>query len=820
MRWPTRSEKGPSSAWAPHRRSAALRRSGVAVAGTLPAAARERAADHTFLLRLASVLAGQDPPVTLIVDDLHLLTEPAALGELEFVLRNVGTGLRLVVSSRMDPPLPLHRYRLAGELTEIRASDLAFSMTEAGLLLAQHGSTLSAGSLECLTRRTEGWAAGLRLAAISMDTHPDPDRFVTELITEDSALTGYLMEEVLDAAPPQVREVLLATSILEQVSAETAAELTGNEQAGRTLLAVARANAFVQPAGCGWYRYHALFAEVLRLKLRHEDPDRIAALHRRAALWYERNGRLTDAVRHAAQAGDWPLAASMVIDALAISEIIEPRDSRSLAGEFVGMPHGEAWTEPQPYLVCAAAALSAGRPEASAAALDAAEGMLGRLPAGQETACRLAAAMISLAAARRTGDLAGAAAAAASAEAMAGTVPMDELARHPEIRARVLSGRGAVELWSGHLDEAARILDAGVAAAAAAGGEYERAACLGHLALVEVLRGRLRQAAKVAAQATAALTAGEQQPPADHLDPAALVVLAWVHLERNELREAGSRLTQARAALSTSPDKLVSAVACLAAAIGDLAAGHPRVAAEMAAKARCGWSVPPWLGHRLTPVESRARAAAGDIRAALAVAERASRGCSPEAVVTLAHAWAAAGDHNKARHALAHALTAGREAPERVRLQAWLVDAQLSYHSGDHARGRRSLASALRLGEPEQLRLPFALERTWLGPVLRRDPDLARAHRQLLGPGLASPRLAPASQATTAPVTPVIVEQLSEREREVLRHASGMLTTAEIAAELYISMNTVKSHLKSIYRKLAAAHRGEAVRRARKLGLI
>jgi len=244
------------------------------------------------------------------------------------------------------------------------------------------------------------------------------------------------------------------------------------------------------------------------------------------------------------------------------------------------------------------------------------------------------------------------------------------------------------------------------------------------------------------------------------------------------------------------------------------------VAAEMAAKARCGWSVPPWLEHRLTSVESRARAAAGDIRAALAVAERASRGCSPEAVVTLAHAWAAAGDHNKARHALAHALTAGRAAPERVRLQAWLVDAQLSYHSGDHARGRRSLASALRLGEPEQLRLPFALERTWLGPVLRRDPDLARAHRQLLGPGLASPRLAPASQATTAPVTPVIVEQLSEREREVLRHASGMLTTAEIAAELYISMNTVKSHLKSIYRKLAAAHRGEAVRRARKLGLI
>src|SRR5204863_5309981 len=175
----------------------------------------------------------------------------------------------------------------------------------------------------------------------------------------------------------------------------------------------------------------------------------------------------------------------------------------------------------------------------------------------------------------------------------------------------------------------------------------------------------------------------------------------------------------------------------------------------------CGWPVPPWLEQRLTPVESRARAAAGDIRAALAVAERASLGSSPEAAVTLAHAWAAAGDHNKARRALAPALTAGGRAPERVRLQAWLVDSQLSYNSGDHTRGRRSLASALRLGKREQLRLPFAMERTWLRPVLRRAPELARAPRPLLRPGLTSPRLtspglAPGPPALTAPVPPTI----------------------------------------------------------------
>ena len=378
----------------------------------------------------------------------------------------------------------------------------------------------------------------------------------------------------------------------------------------------------------------------------------------------------------------------------------------------------------------AAVALSAGRHESSIAALDAADGILERLPADQEAACRLAAAMIRLTAARRTGDLTAAAAAAARAEVLVSRVPGGKLARHRKIRARVLSGRGAVELWSGHLDQAARTLDSGVAAATASGGEDERADCLGHLALVEALRGRLGRAATLAAQATAARTAGEPRPPVPHPSPAALVALAWVHLEHNELREAHSRLKQADAALGATPDKLIGAVAWLAAAYGGLAEGRAAVAAQIVARARSGWSVPAWLDQRLSLAESRACTAAGDIQAALAAAERAGSDTSPEAAVTLAHAWAAAGDAENARRALAPALATHSEAPERVRLQAWLVDARLSYASGDRARGRRSLASALRLAEPEQLRLPFALERGWIEPTLRRDPELARAHRQ------------------------------------------------------------------------------------------
>jgi LuxR family maltose regulon positive regulatory protein len=797
---------------------AALRRSGINVPSELSVAVRGRSAEHLFLLRLASTLAAQNPPVTLVVDDFHLLTEPRVLTGLDFLLRNVGSGLRLVLVSRTDPLLPLYRYRLGGQLAEIRASDLAFSAGEAGLLLAQHGCTLSAASLECLVRQTEGWAAGLRLAAISMTGLTDPDQFVKELAADGSALTGYLVQEVLDTQPPEVRELLLSTSILEHVNAETASELTGNEQAGRILSALAHANAFVQPIGGGWYRYHTLFAQALRLKLRWDYPDRIGPLHQRAASWYERNGQLTSAVRHIAQVGDWQLAAKMIIDGLAITEIIEPRAGQSLAEAFADMPDGETWTEPQPYLVSAAVALSEGRPEPAVAALNTAEGILERLP-DQEAAARLAAAMIRLATARRTGDHSAAVEAAGCAEALVGRLPGDVLARHPEIRARVLSARGAAELWSGCFDEAARVLDSGVTVAAAAGDECERICCLGHLALAEALRGRLGRAAKLADQTAAACTGGGQRPPVEQSNAAALAALAWVHVERHQLTEARRWLTHLDAALRVIPDKLIGAIACLTAAWGGLAEGNAKVAVRFVARARSGWPVPAWLEQWLSQAESRALAAVGDIEAALAAAKRADFDSSPEAAVTLAHAWLAAGDGDNARRALEPALATSCELPERVRMHVCLIDARLSYRNGDRVRGRRSLGCALRLAEPEQLRLPFAMERGWIGPVLQHDPEMARAHRQLFASAIRHGPL-PAPSHTPGQDTVPAVDSLTKREQEVLRRVSGMLSTAEIAGELYISTNTVKSHIKHICHKLAVNHRGEAVRRARQLQLI
>jgi LuxR family maltose regulon positive regulatory protein len=784
----------------------ALRRAGVAVPHVSWSAACVDTMDHEFLVRLASALAAAEPPVILVLDDLHLLTERPALQGLTYLMRNAPQGLRVMVASRIDPLLPLHRFRLTGELTEIRADQLAFSVPEAGVLMAQHDVALRQDALECLTERAEGWAAGLRLAAISMQGHPDPEQFVKEFVAEDSPVVGYLVEEVLNAQPPGIRDLLLRTSILDSFDTGIASELS-DEHARNDVSDLVRANAFVLPAGSGWYRYHALFADVLRLKLRHESPDLVPELHRRAAGWYRRNGLLTQAVRHAATAGDWQLAARIVVGELAVGQLNQTGGDHSLADEFTRLRPAQAWTTPEPLLVAAALALAGDRPASTW--LAAAEGMLGALPAAEATPARLAAAQIRLAASRRTGDLGSMAAAVVEAQAMLAAVPTAVVARCPWIGAQVLSGRGAVELWSGHLGEAAATFEAAIAAIPAAGSTHERAGCLGYLALADALRGRLNRATG---------TAGDAERLPAPITPAAHVALAAVHVERNELRQAHGDLKRAEAALRLHPDRLTGTVACLVAARKALAEGHPDSAVEIVRKARHGGPLPYWLERRLAMLESRACAAAGDATSALDAAGRTDP-ASLEAAVTQAHAWLAAGDPQAARKSLAGHRERSEAVPDHVRLEAWLATAQISYGSGDRAEGRRSLQRALRLGEPERLRLPFTLERAWLRRVLRADPDLAHVYRDLLEPDLVGPAREPAPQPG-ARAAPVMLEPLSSREREVLQYAAEMLDTMEIAAVLFISVNTVKSHLKSIYRKLAVTHRGEAVRRARQLRIL
>ena len=347
---------------------------------------------------------------------------------------------------------------------------------------------------------------------------------------------------------------------------------------------------------------------------------------------------------------------------------------------------------------------------------------LDRLPAGHEIPSRLAAATLRLAAARRCGDLDAARTAAARAETLFEQLPPSLRSRHPEAQGHVLSGRGAVEFWSGDLDPAA-VAFAG-AAAAFPETSCERAACDGHLALIEALRGRLSRAAELASAAI--------NPPADsparHPAPAATVALALVHLERNELDASRSRLKQADTALRTDPDRLIGAVACLVAARGALARDNGPAAVDLIQRGRDSWAPPPWLDHLLTMAEAQASTATGDVQAALDAARRAGAGSGLDAAVARARAFLAAGNLPAARQAL----PAGADAPAGEtadRLEAYLTDALISYRSHDPARGRRSLERALRLAEPERRRLPLAMNQTWIQPALHHCPDLARVYR-------------------------------------------------------------------------------------------
>ena len=806
----------------------ALRRAGVEIPGTVWAPGRTRV-DHAFLLRLTAAIAACGSPVVLVLDDLHLVTEPRALNELTRLLRNARPHLSLVVASRSDPVLPLHRYRLAGELTEIRAGELGFSLDEASLLMQQHGIALPSDSLAFLTDRADGWVAALRLAAISMTTHPDPAQFVKEFAAEDGAVAGYLVEEVINTLPAGMRSFLLRTSILEQVNADLGSELASDEPA-TDLPALAQATALLQPLGGGWYRYHPLLAEVLRLKLRRECPALEADLHRKAARWLRKNRPPAEAARQAVAGGDWQLAARIAVDELVVDQLIEPPGVEPLAEVLQRIPQDGAWTEPQPLLVMAALRLSTTGDDSAGASLAVADQMLDEIPPDQEIPSRLARAVIRLGLAQRQGELRSAEVAAADAAVLIGKLPADQLASHPDLAAQVKAGRGAVELWAGHFDQAALTLSA---AAAAVRSTWQRADCLGHLALLEALRGRLGRAAELAVPPAAA---GRGRPArADESSScAATVAMAYVHVERNELAEARRCLRRADETLQLCPDKLIGAVACLVAARGFLAQGRAGPVAALTGRARHGWTPAPWLEQRLLLAESQAHLAQGDIGPAVETARQAGAGSSPEAAAALARAWLAGGNIQAARRTLAGAATDADRVPDQVRLETWLADAQLSYELGDRQSSDRSLDRALRLAESEQVRLPFLMQGGWIREKLQENPGLARTYRRLLNQGSSSrggparsrasaPAKAPVNaprQVVPAQVMPLVVESLSNREREVLQHASELLGTAEIAAEMFVSVNTVKSHLKSIFRKLGAGSRNEAVRRARQLQLL
>ena len=249
------------------------------------------------------------------MDDYHLIEAPEVHGTLEFLLAQLPVSLRVVLASRSDPPLPLARLRARGQLVELRAADLRFTLDEAGELLRAARRTRPARwAVAALAERTEGWVAGLQLAALSLQGRSDVGRFVEEFSGSHRFVLDYLAEEVLDRQPEQLRTFLLETSVLERLSGPLCDALTGRTDGQELLESAERSNLFLLPLDeeRRWWRYHHLFADLLRARLLRQHPDRVRHLHRAAAEWHERHGPADDAVRHALAAGDDAWAARLI----------------------------------------------------------------------------------------------------------------------------------------------------------------------------------------------------------------------------------------------------------------------------------------------------------------------------------------------------------------------------------------------------------------------------------------------------------------------------------------------------------------------------
>jgi len=707
---------------------------------------------------------------TLVLDDVHHVRGPA-LDVIRRLLADEGEELRLVIASRADPDLGLARLRLEERLLEVRAAELAFTEDEAAAMLRLAGLDLSPAQVERLVARTEGWAAGLRLAAMSAVRAPDPDRFLAEFAGDDRAVGDYLTEEVLALQSPEVREFLLRTSVVDRVCGELANALTDGDDGGRVLRHLEHEGALIVGLDRRghWFRYHGLFLELLRAQLDQSHPGLRADLHARAGTWLAANGCAREALPHIVAAEPTDALAELLGDRwVDLALVAPPADAVVRAARRVGDAR-----------LCVSAAgtcLEAGQ-------VAEAESLLEGL--GDARADVLALARLFQARAR--GD-----AEAARSAAYEPGAPADAAGR-----AIVLAHLGAVEFACGDTRAAADALEAGIALAREVQSEALLAACLGRAAALEVVEGRLSRAERAAhsALAVAEGRGGRWSAGAAW----ACAALAAVHWLRDEPDQAEARADLGSAAAHGAGDVLAArAVRAvrghLAVARGDIAGGCASLAtaglhAENGAGILSGWL--DALGPRPIDVDEPV-GARETVEAALARLDR--------------------GDPLSALRRVEPLLDPTGTVHPTLRLHCRLVSAVAAQAVGRPTAGSEHLERALELASLEGCHQPFARVGLALQPLLERHLTLPTAWGPLASELLVS--LAGADPAAA------LTEPLSDRERDVLRLLPTLLRTPEIAGELFVSVNTVKTHVKSIYRKLDVSSRRDAVARGRELRVI
>jgi LuxR family transcriptional regulator, maltose regulon positive regulatory protein len=767
------------------------------------------------LRRLVAGLTRLPKPVVIVLDDFQVIKEPAVLSRLSELLRHQPTALRLVLLTRSEPGLPLHRLKLEGDLAEIRSQDLAFGVAEAVALLAADGVLVDPDGARLLVERTEGWPAGLRLAAFFLKGD-GPGRTPADFAGDDQAVTDYLLEEVFASQPPELRRFLLRTSVAERLSGGLAQVLADDPRAQRFLEELERSNAFVIGLGSDrqWYRYHPLLREMLRHQLTVDEPQILPDLQRRAALWFAANGQPIEALRHAADAADWQLLGRLFVTQAA--PLMVSAERAAIVASLARIPADRFADGAELAVSAAALRMNAGRLQDMQPHLDLAQAQLDATSSESRIGTSIAIRLLSTAGTRLRGDVDASIAASSQAlDELSG--PGASLPAADHYRAVALSTLGTSLLWSGSLDEAQARLREGLEIATATRLEATRINILAHLGFAAAVSGRLRHGFAYAAKAVELVDARGWKPLIQAAT--AYLALSVVHLQWNNVDEAQSLLAQGREAATLDPATR-HALGMTQARL-DASLGRVEAAREQLARLRQEigqWRPSSFLERWEAIIEAEIDLAAGDPGSAMTRIGTPPDDQPPFAreQICLAQALLAGGDPQRAEEILSQ-LRKRTVYDRSEAVRVWLLTALVADRLREDNRAVEALGHAVDAARHEGVRRPFLVADTERLPRL-----LARVEQMDPGAtGFVDELLADMGMVSSDGIlVDGTAEPLTDRELSVLRYLPTMMTNAEIAKELFVSVNTVKAHLKRIYKKLGVTSRRQAVHQARALGLL
>jgi len=790
----------------------ALGRAGAGPAGSVAMTPYEHV--DVLLPALVESLAARKDRVVLVLDDFHEVADVVS-EDMERLLRFPVPGLALVVLSRSDPAIGLDRLRLDGGVAEIRAAELAFTRDEVSGLVHELGLGLSEDDVTTLWRRTEGWAAGLGLASLSLKAHAEPTRFIEHFAGTDATVRDYLANEVLARQPAELREFLLRTSVVDLVSAELADALTGASDGHRYIARLERGGALISHVGDGdvWHRYHPLFAELLRAELRSELGDEVDELHRRAAAWLAAHGEDACALRQAAAGGAWPLAAELASERW--PHLLVRGEIGAVGPVLADLAGDHADVDPELALAFAGALLENGDYASAEPYLRRADDGEARVPPSHRERFVAARDVARLCAARARGD------ADAAREAARALLDRAHVLEGPAAKWRslALGNLGIVELWTGDLAAAERDLGGAHAAAVDAACDWMVLVAAAHLSVLAMFRSEHPRAARRADEARA--VAERRGWTGARPTALALGVAAGLSMHRGHLVEAGALLDRAEQALRGTREQPLWAVhafnrALLLADRGDCAEGLDVL---RAGRAELGaWPLLAPMADMIAGLEALLQRGLGEREAAQETLERARGEDSSLTIATaVARLRLVEGDPEAARTALAPFLVDGSGQMLYFRAVAWLLDARALDALGEPDAAARSLEQGLDLADAAGLERLIVEHGSAVRPLLLRQLRIGTAHAAFVSEALSriDQRGGDGRLVPLLPASP-----LSERQQAILGYLPTMMSNQEIAEELSISVNTVKTHLKAIYRKLDAPGRREAVLRARDLGLM